>query len=322
MKKLFKKMKQTLRISSIQQISIDKLKRELILFDKVFISGLVNDFDKEEIDIDNRLSNVYWKNPTSIEEVRELAEIIPKLIVNDSVLIERREIVPDANKLNREYKEISNLTTPLERDFTQWIIDSEEESKRNPHNAMRDIVQKANDIVVRQTAIYVNAMDEYIAVPNLESYYSMKELNTKKQQVYNLILNNIPLPNAKNSFEDILNFKEDTNAQTSALALRNWITDISYSTYNIDEIEEKFRHLLNQYEKSIKLHKLKTENSIIETIVVGGSEILENLAKLQFSNVAQKFFKHKNDNIELMELEMNTVGNELSFISKITNHIK
>ncbi len=56
-------MKQTLRISSIQQISIEKLKRELILFDKVFISCLVNDSDNEEIDIENRLNNVYWKNP-------------------------------------------------------------------------------------------------------------------------------------------------------------------------------------------------------------------------------------------------------------------
>lgn len=315
-------MKQTLRISSIQQISIEKLKRELILFDKVFISGLVHDFDNEEIDIESRLNNVYWKNPISDEEKQELAKIIAKLTINNTILIDRRKIVPDKNKLNRENKEIWNLIKPLESDFSQWIIDSEEESKKNPHNAMRDIVQKANDIVVRQTAIYVNALDEYIPIPNLESYYSIKELKTKKQQVYNLILNNIPLPNSKNSFENILNFKEDEEAQISALSLRNWITDISYSAYNIDEIEEKFRHLLNQYEKSIKLHQLKTENSIIETIVVGGSEILENLAKLQFSNVAQKFFKHKNDNIELMELEMKTVGNELSYISKITNKIK
>lgn len=315
-------MKQTLRISSIQQISIEKLKRELILFDKVFISGLLHDSDKEEVDIENRFNNVYWKNPIGFEEKQELFKIIAKLVVNNNILIDRRKIVPDANKLNRENKEISNLIQPLESDFTQWILGSEEESKKNPHNAMRDIVQRANDIVVRQTAIYVNVLDEYIPIPNLESYYSIKELKTKKQQVYNLILNNIPLPNSKNSFEDIINFKEDKDAQISALALRNWITDISYSPYDIDEIEEKFRHLLNQYEKSIKLHKLKTENSIIETIVVGGSEILENLAKLQFSNVAQKFFKHKNDDIELMELEMKTIGNELSFISKITNHIK
>lgn len=315
-------MKQTLRISSIHQISIEKLKRELILFDKVFISGLVNDFDKEEIDIENRLNNVYWKNPIDVEEKQELAKIITKLTANNNILIDRRKIVPDANKLNRENKEISNLIQPLESGFTKWIIDSEEESKKNPQKAMRDIVQKANDITVRQTAIYVNALDEYIPIPNLESYYSIKDLKTKKQQVYNLILNNIPLPNSKNSFEDILNFKQDKDAQISALALRNWITDISYSTYNIYEIEDKFKHLLNQYDKSIKLHKLKTENSIIETIVVGGSDILENLVKLQFSNVAQKFFKHKNDHIELMELEMKTVGNELSFISKITNHLK
>lgn len=315
-------MKQTLRISSVQQISIEKLKRELILFDKVFISGLVHDSDNEEIDIENRLNNVYWKNPISVEEKQELTKIITELTVTNNILIDRRKIVPDPNKLNRENKEISNLIQPLESDFTQWIIDSEEESKRNPDNAVRDIVQKANDIIVRQTAIYVNALDEYIPVPNLESYYSIKELKTKKQQVYNLILNNIPLPNSKNSIEDILQFKEDKDAQISALALRNWITDISYSPYSIDEIEEKFRHLLNQYEKSIKLHQLKTENSVIETVVVGGSEILENLAKLQFSNLAQKFFKHKNDYIELMELEMNAVGNELSFISKISNHIK
>lgn len=315
-------MKQTLRISSVQQISIEKLKRELILFDKVFITGLVHDSDNEEIDIENRLNNVYWKNPISVEEKQELTKIITELTVTDNILIDRRKIVPDANKLNRENKEISTLIQPLESDFTQWIIDSEEESKKNPDNAIRDIVQKANDIVVRQTAIYVNALDEYVPIPNLESFYSIKELKTKKQQVYNLILNHIPLPSSKNSFEDILNFKEDKDAQISALALRNWITDISYSAYNIDEIEEKFRHLLNQYEKSIKLHQLKTENSVIETVVVGGSEILENLAKLQFSNLAQKFFKHKNDYIELMELEMNAVGNELSFISKISNHIK
>ena len=60
----------------------------------------------------------------------------------------------------------------------------------NPDNLVRDIVQRANDIVVRQTAVYVNALDEYIAIPNLESYYPIKELKTKKQQVYNLILNN------------------------------------------------------------------------------------------------------------------------------------
>jgi hypothetical protein len=315
-------MKPTLRISSIQQISIEKLKRELLLFDKVFISGLMHDFDEEEIDLNVRLNNVYWKSPLSNKEKQELAQVIPQLITDDNILINRREIVPDANKLNRENNKVFDLIMPLESEFSKWIIDSEEESKVNPDNLVRDIVQRANDILVRQTAVYVNALDEYIAIPNLESYYPIKELKTKKQQVYNLILNNIPLPSDKNSFEEILNFKGDSDAQISALALRSWITDVSHSNYNIDEIEEKFLHLLNQYEKSIKLHKLKTENSIIETVVIGGAEIIENLVKLQFSNVAKLFFKHKNDNIDLMELEMKGLGNELSFISKITNQIK
>jgi hypothetical protein len=187
----------------------------------------------------------------------------------------------------------------------------------NPKELLDQALRKAHDEPLRGMAIMLLNSDDYLAIPNKLAYESVDLYETRKQAVYNFIIEDIPLPSADNPFEKILEFKQDEESSASLVALRNWISEVSKSNLNTSEIEEKYFYLKNRYDKSLKLHKMKTENNMIETVIIGGAEILENIARLKFSEVAKKVFKHKNDTIELIEKELSTEGNQLSYISKI-----
>jgi hypothetical protein len=312
-------MKKTLRISSIDYLCSSNIQRELLLFDELYITGLNQIGSKDHDTIREKVVRS-WRSSFYAQDRVKLEEYIEMLFQKSLIKIHEVDFIEDRythfqnnpdiwEQFQPNYKVLSDYV----KSWGNKIPDDEELLKRR----MDITTRKAHDEPVRGMAIMLMNSEDYLAIPNKLAYESANLFETKKQSVYNFIIEDIPLPSSENPFERIIEFKQDEASAQSLIALRNWISEISKSSLNVNEIEEKYHYLKNQYERSLELHKMKTDNNLMETVIIGGAEILENIARLKFSEAAKKIFKHKNDTIDLMENELKAEGNQLSYITKI-----
>ena len=82
------------------------------------------------------------------------------------------------------------------------------------------------------------------------------------------------------------------------------------------EVEEELEWLINQFERFMKLHRLKSNYETIEVLVKAPLEIIEDLVRIKFSKMPNPYFALKKRQISLMEAELNAPGNEIAYIVK------
>jgi len=173
------------------------------------------------------------------------------------------------------------------------------------------------EVLNRLEAILRSQISDDEFYPIMETYNLHGLVGSRNEEVLRVILKKIPTIDESVTWERLIDFKKDSDSMTKFLALRNWMIDISRSQYSGKEIEEKFEYLLNEYEQHLKLHQLKYNSGILETIIVTGAELLETLATFKWSETVKLAFNILKDNVEMMEAEMNTPGREVAYISKI-----
>lgn len=82
------------------------------------------------------------------------------------------------------------------------------------------------------------------------------------------------------------------------------------------EVDEKLEYLIDQYQKHMKLHRMKTNVGTLETIVTMGAEVLGDLASFKWGKAAQALFSLKRREVALLEGELTSPGNEVAYIVK------
>ncbi|NGY38987.1 hypothetical protein FQU23_015935 [Flavobacterium sp. XN-5] len=331
-------MNELIGFKNINRISdINQLKRELLLFDKLFIVGY-NEY--QEVFHDRGFNNtnellekkgliplndfiiyqgyIFMKEKINelggVEKYYETTKTPDREFRNQNLeyLFEQGKLISDYSKLEKNsdyHKTYSKFSPLLEQKIklsTERKIDDYFDLCNLSHDLKTRIVTSSTKIQ-RSTLITCES-----------SIYNVESLTPLKEQVYNLILEDFPIIEVKNlSWEQIFDFKSDPESYNSIWSLRNWISKISSSAKNISEIEEEYRELKYKYEQSIKIHKLKTSSSVFQTTIQTGAELLENIARLKFSKVADLLFKFRENQISLMENELKAEGNQLSYLFKM-----
>jgi len=322
-------------INSFQ--NVNDIKRELLFFDKLFIVGLQ---EWKEV-----IQNPIYENPRDLIEKKGLIplsdfviyqgyfalnEEVNKLGGWDKYYDERKtddlefrnqnaEYLIEQGKIIFDYNDISNghKFSDIQKQISPII---ESKLKESENWTMADFLSLSNLCHDLKARIISTSHDEskLTAIPCSTSMYDVKNITTSKAEIYNLILDDFPVIKVDNlSWEQIFDFKQDPEIYNSIWGLRNWITNISKSNKNLGEIEEEYRYLKNRYEQAIKIHKLKTSNNIFQTTIQTSAELLENVAKLKFRKLTDLLFKFKENKISLMEAEMKSDGNQLSYLFKV-----
>lgn len=323
--------------------NLDEIKRELLIFDKLFIVGL---FEWKEVIEKNLFSNhrsllkqkgliplndfvIYdglitmnehvnknlggWDNyyaNTKTDNLEFRNQNLDYLLEQGKIIFDY-QILTNGNTFNDIHKQINP------------IIESKLEGSKTP--SMVEYFELCNLCHDLKTRILSTSYDEskFTAIPCDSSIYEVENITNIKAETYSLILEDFPIVKVDNlPWEQIFEFKNDPETYNSIWGLRNWITNISKSNKSINEIEEEYRYLKYQYEQAIKIHKLKTSNSIFQTTIQTGAELVENIAKLRFRNLSNLFFKFKENKISLMESELKSDGNQFSYIFKIKEKFK
>lgn len=291
------------------------LKRDLLYFDKLI-------FDENELKMSKWIAEPLGETllgKSQFEETQKF-QLTELDFLQDKNLLQTF----DSNKLEkiayqRELKA-----------FTEYFDEHKKEKLLLSHNDVMNlgsIFQETSNILYgtegNGNTIYknyffselINATSEVDVIPIFDLFIPEKKSDLGKEyKILEVVLKKFPVIDESVSWEQIIDFKSDTDSKRKFLALRNWMIDISKGNFSSKEISEKFDHLYSEYESHIKKHNLKTNSGIIKTFSITTSEILEDLIRFKWSKAVKAGFEIFEKSSKLTEIESNTPGKEVGYV--------
>lgn len=172
----------------------------------------------------------------------------------------------------------------------------------------------SHDISVRLDAIQLRKqlIAEFYPAVRTNVSYSFKTVT--KSNVIQFLLNDIPEPDVNTPWEQIIDFRTDEELRNKYLALINWINRVSNSSMTMNEIQEQYEYLYNDYMKHFKLHNLKYHNTVLELLVNIGAGILQMWQSGMLLPAVKNLFEMKLAQIKLTEEEAKMPGKEVAYI--------
>jgi hypothetical protein len=143
-----------------------------------------------------------------------------------------------------------------------------------------------------------------------------------KNDVIQIVLNELPVPDDLTPWEQILEYRSDPDSHSKFLALRHWMSEVARAKLTPAEVEEKLEYLLDQYQKHMNLHRMKTNVGTLETVVATGAEVLGDLVSFKWGKAAKALFSLKHRQVTLLEGELTAPGNEVAYIVKARETFK
>lgn len=301
---------------AIELLAFPSLKREALTFNRIAIQRLA------------RLLEFASKNTEFRQLVAEIESLIklgivfePQPIANSRV--NSNEHYASTFALERAFFEATEQTMPdasvvlTERElrFTDAVMKGDELTKKIllalSNGITTEVLQTrrfsiALRLINGLDAFTVSAFDADILAQATES----------KKHVMDVILKALPMPDESISWEQIIEYRSDPDSQSKFLALRHWMSEVARAELTPADVEEKIEYLIDQYQKHMKLHKMKTNVGTLETIVTTSAEVLGDLVSFKWGKAAEALFSLRRRQVALLEGELTAPGNEVAYIVK------
>ena len=116
---------------------------------------------------------------------------------------------------------------------------------------------------------------------------------------------------------DFLEFTKDDETIKLRRRLFNWINEIERQKIKPIELQELIATRLDDYKTWIETSKLKFQRNKFESIILTGTEFIEELINLKPSKALKKLFDFRKRKLDLTLGELTAPGRELAFIYHI-----
>ncbi len=243
--------------------------------------------------------------------------------ISDTEWLQENEVIfePDIDNefeegIDKILQAESSITSNL-RSLNKILKDKLNEQKpKNVLDAFKS--SKASDgILLRMMSLTMESTRKVSVVTTLPySEYTHKLPDNNLNEVVQIVISKLPLPDGTIPWEKVTEYREDTDSQKNLLALRRWIKKISSQNLSLNETEEELEWLMNEFQSHMNLHKIKANTETLEVMIKAPLEIIENLIKLKLSKIPDPLFAIKKRQISLMEAELNAPGREMAYIIK------
>ena len=260
------------------------------------------------------LNSILHPNEIHLTEETEAFLAHMEWLLESGVICPPEELLRDSRAIaDSEYvesvKQKIDLDHNLEGLFNLGV------DRSNP--LYRELFIHADYLETRYTAIQLRELGRVDAYP---VYYtelpSGQKQEADKTDIVQIALNALPVPDESTSWEQIAEYRSDTDSQSKFLALRHWMSEVARAELAPAEVEEKLEYLIDQYRQHMKLHRMKTNVGTLETIVTTGAEILGDLVSFKWGKAAEALFSLKKRKVTLLEGELTAPGNEVAYIVK------
>lgn len=284
-----------------------ELKKLALFFDKIY-------FSKPSVKIiPSEITDENTKNKEFLIELNNELRIYDYL--QSCNIIEEYNSVP------------ANKSDAISQDELEYISDYLEMLKHNSKVNNYEYVDPAEiekrfqntlvvaDIQARVDAIELSRTIESEFYPILKSSQSFIE-NGKKSQVIHFILTNIPEPDENTPWEQIIDFRADTDTRLKYLAIINWINEIAKSNFSVIEIKEKYEYLFLDFKRNYDRHKIKSNLSSLEIIASAGVAFFTGNIPTAL-NLVSHFLKIGTSVMNMVKEEGTIPGREVAYINKV-----
>jgi hypothetical protein len=256
---------------------------------------------------------------------------IKKLIVQNQISL---FFIPETIKVNDENDKLylDSLMNGSQIDYDKFLENQTLNSATNKFtvslenpsealikiNQILEMEELMSEYRTRIGSFYfnLNSTDKvYVPITRLLKLDSITNNKRNQDTVLNIVLNNFPEIDQNSSWERILEFKSDTDSIQKKLALRRWINNISRMNLKPYEVNDELEYLINEYQDSLKLHKLKYSSSKLSAILTFPFKLWKDPVE-----AVSSLFTLKEKKIELLESERNSPGREFAYITKINSY--
>ncbi len=148
------------------------------------------------------------------------------------------------------------------------------------------------------------------------SVKSWGNLKGKEQDIATLVINKLPVPNEITPYEEIFDYRKDEESKQHFEALRLWMQKLEIQGKTVMEIQQELDFLLHEYEKHLKLHRIRFRHETLKLVVKAVPSLMENLIKLRLSKLMDTVFDYKENKLKFMEAELENPGLEIAYVYK------
>ncbi|WP_299365900.1 hypothetical protein [Winogradskyella sp.] len=350
-------------IYQIPLISDFNIRKELLLFDKVYIPKTLIEQKKSAYEnnaFHDRIDEMYAdldylvdQNQVVIIDLEKSVKENIAFLTNESNL---ENIISDYSDLEKEMlqKRISYLFKKIKftesflslRPKLRFEINKAVPTKRVAEKLLTymSLREKYDSSCIEIASLFIDtctptkimtpvlSSENYFFEANkkgLRLFESLEEheINSitstnKKTDVTSIILGKIAVPSKDNSLQDILEFKADQNNIRKLRDLNRWFSKLNSNNISRREIEEEIDYLLSEYERILKINKLKFNYTKTEVILNMTLGTLEKLLTLKWSKLGQGVIDFKKAKADFELAESQTKGRELAYLYEVKNRLK
>lgn len=319
-------MREFVAVNNLETVTdVRTLKREALMFNRIAVQHLTSFLSNKQVF--NDMSDV----------IRDLEWLL------DSGIVFEPKYEPGADIHLDEYKnatesslrhaiEITSLVLGVSVDELLEACEDEERTsvtggaKEIPPKVMESIVKseafiKHTEMMsvhsLRALSIQLRELHKLDAYPVLPSDIHLVQGREKgKDEVVKVVLHSLPIPDDNTPWEQVIEYRSDPDSQSKFLALRHWMSEVARAELTPDEVELKLERLIDQYQRHMRLHRMKTNVGTLETVVTTGAEFLGDLVSFKWGKAAEALFSLRRRRVALLEGELTAPGNEVAYIVK------
>lgn len=91
------------------------------------------------------------------------------------------------------------------------------------------------------------------------------------------------------------------------------MNEVAHAELTPAEVELKLEYLIDQYERHMKIHRMKANVGRFQTVLVAASNLLDR----KFAEAACTLFSAKERKLRILEGELSSPGKEVAFIVSV-----
>jgi hypothetical protein len=134
----------------------------------------------------------------------------------------------------------------------------------------------------------------------------------QKRIVLEVAMQHLCTPGPMSDWGDIFAFKAEM--RDKEWHFRRFLNSLATKKQTEAEIRDDIEWTLTEYTKAMKIHHLKAGNSFAEVYVMPVIELVEDLAKFNWSKIAKGALAVNKRQVELMEAETKAPGRECAYV--------
>jgi len=259
-------------------------KRELLLFDEIYVPGLDVFRDK--------LNGECLSNLELLEGKGILKDFEGKLSGNSDF----EKALTELNEFKRKYGELTNKKVEVPVKYYE-------------HQAFFHV------FFSRAVTAYLNEApnNDAISIITPKEFNNIGSQKVNFRQALRVAIHNLPVPHESTPLKDILQFRNEKDTQQKISALRRWIKKVAISFDKPEDLQEEIEYLIQEYKKYMDIQQLKYSVSTFEAVITTAADLIEDLAKFKLKKLVEKAFSIFKQDVQLLESELKAPGKEVAY---------